>query len=188
MEILIITGPPYSGKGTQCEILKNVLGFKHISTGNRCRLEKQKGSECGIVLSGYEEHGELVPDVIMKDLLNLILKENKNENGIILDGYPRTIAQVDYLLELVLQKQITIRKVCQIEVDRQELLNRAVRRSCKSGRIDDKDPTIHKKRIEVFKTSTKPSIEYMKTKLDVFTCYSKGTKEELTQQILVELF
>lgn len=188
MEILIITGPPYSGKGTQCEILKNVLSFKHISTGDRCRLEKRKGSELGIVLSAYEEHGELVPDVIMKDLLNQILEENKNEKGIVLDGYPRTISQVDYLLTLVERKVITISKVFQIEVKKQELLNRALHRSCKSGRKDDQNPRLWKKRIEVFEMFIKPSIEYMKTKLNVYTCYSTGTKEELTKKIMIDLF
>ena len=60
MEILIITGPPYSGKGTQCEILKEQLKFEHISTGDRCRSEKQNETEIGKIMSEYEEKGDLV--------------------------------------------------------------------------------------------------------------------------------
>lgn len=187
MEILIITGPPYSGKGTQCEALKHVLGFKHISTGDRCRLEKRNDSELGRVMSQYEEKGELVPDMIMKNLLNTILEENKEEKGIILDGYPRTISQVDYLLTLIQLSKIHINKVVQIEVNKQELQRRALRRASKSGRVDDCNKKVRENRMQIFDLSTKPSIEYMKTKMNVFTCYSRGTKEELTQKILVDL-
>jgi len=101
MEILIITGPPYSGKGTQCEILIKELGFKHISTGDRCRQEKEKKTEIGKVMATYEEKGDLVPNTIMKALFDQILEENKTGAGIILDGYPRTQPQVDDLIELV---------------------------------------------------------------------------------------
>lgn len=76
MEILIITAPPYSGKGTQCQIIKDTLQFEHISTGDRCRLEKEKETEIGKILSEYERKGDLVPDVIMKELFGNILDEN----------------------------------------------------------------------------------------------------------------
>ena len=106
MKILIITGPPYSGKGTQCEILKNLLNYKHISTGDRCRLEKEQGTEIGKELSKYEKKGDLVPDQIIKTLFSQILDENRSEEGIILDGYPRTIPQMDDLLALVSEIRI----------------------------------------------------------------------------------
>lgn len=187
MEILIITGPPYSGKGTQCLALKNILGFKHISTGDRCRLEKRNNSYIGRILSKYETLGELVPDHIMRKLLNRILDENVNERGLILDGYPRTINQVNYLLKLVKLKVISINKVFQIEVEKKELIKRGIHRATKSNRQDDQDPRIRERRIEIYEKMIKPSIEHMKTKLNVFTCYSDGTKEELTQKIIVEL-
>ena len=187
MKILIITGPPYSGKGTQCEILKNVLNYKHISTGDRCRLEKQKGTDIGKIMSTYEEQGDLVPDSIMKNLFSRILDENLKEVGIILDGYPRTQPQVDDLLELVKEKMLEIDKVINIEVPKPELLIRAKRRASNSDRKDDKDPAIHLKRIEVFEESTKPGIQYMKSILNVLTFYGLGTIEELTEQIKVEL-
>ncbi len=68
MEILIITGPPYSGKGTQCEILNEQMDFEHISTGDRCRMEKKNKTEIGKVMAEYEEKGDLVPDSLMKEL------------------------------------------------------------------------------------------------------------------------
>ena len=187
MEILIITGPPYSGKGTQCEILNKQLDFKHISTGDRCRFEKENGTEIGKIMSEYEEKGDLVPDSIMKDLFSEILDENKSNNGIILDGYPRTKAQVDDLLELVESKKMKIGKVLNIDVPKSELLVRAKKRAETSDRKDDKDPKIHIKRIEVFENSTRPGIEYMKSKINVLTFDGLGTIEQITERIKASL-
>lgn len=183
MEILIITGPPYSGKGTQCEILKEELQFEHISTGDRCRLEKQNETEIGKIMSQYEEKGDLVPDSIMKDLFSKILDENIKANGIILDGYPRTEPQVNDLLELVKSKNLKIGKVINIDVPKEELLKRAKKRAETSNRKDDKDANIHLKRIEVFESSTRPAIEYMKSKIKVLTFDGMGTIEEITKRI-----
>lgn len=183
MEILIITGPPYSGKGTQCEILTDLLDFQHISTGDRCRQEKENQTEIGKIMSVYEEKGDLVPDTIMKSLFSQILDENETNKGIILDGYPRTKPQVDDLLELVKSKNKKIGKVLNIEVPKTELLKRAEKRALTSTRKDDKDPEIHQKRIRVFETETRPAIAYLKTKVDVITFKGLGTVEELTEKI-----
>ncbi|MBK9686436.1 MAG: nucleoside monophosphate kinase [Saprospiraceae bacterium] len=187
MEILIITGPPYSGKGTQCEVLKAQLNFEHISTGERCRLEKENGTEIGKVMSEYEEKGDLVPDLIMKDLFSKILDENKSNSGIILDGYPRTIAQVSDLLDLVESKGMKIGKVLNIDVPKSELLIRAENRAKTSERKDDKDTEIHKKRIEVFENSTRPAIEYMKSKINVLTFDGLGSIDVITERIKASL-
>ncbi|MBF7090175.1 nucleoside monophosphate kinase [Flavobacterium sp. ALJ2] len=187
MEILIITGPPYSGKGTQCEILKEQLKFEHISTGDRCRLEKQNETEIGKIMSEYEEKGDLVPDSIMKDLFSKILDENKSKNGIILDGYPRTEPQVNDLIQLIESKNMKIGKVLNIDVPKSELLERAKKRAETSDRKDDKNPEIHIKRIEVFENATRPAIEYMKSKINVLTFDGLGTIDEITKRIKASL-
>jgi adenylate kinase len=187
MEILIITGPPYSGKGTQCKILKEQLDFEHISTGDRCRLEKQNETKIGKIISEYEEIGNLVPDSIMKELFGQILDENKSKSGIVLDGYPRTKLQVDDLIELVESKNMEIGKVLNIDVPKAELLIRAKKRAETSDRKDDKDPKIHLKRIEVFEDSTRPAIEYMKSKIKVLTFDGLGTIDEITERIKASL-
>ncbi|WP_316636433.1 nucleoside monophosphate kinase [uncultured Flavobacterium sp.] len=188
MEILIITGPPYSGKGTQCEILKEELKFKHISTGDRCRLEKQNKTEIGKIMSEYEEKGNLVPDSMMKDLFSKILDENISNNGIILDGYPRTEPQVNDLMELIESKKMKIGKVINIDVPKTELLKRAKKRAETSDRKDDKDAAIHLKRIEVFESSTRPAIEYMKSRIKVLTFDGLGTIDEITKRIKDSLY
>ena len=183
MEILIITGPPYSGKGTQCKILKEELGYNHISTGDRCRIEKENKTEIGNLFSEYEKKGDLVPDSIIKDLFGQILEENLYGKGIILDGYPRTIAQVDSLIELIIIKELKIKKVLNIELQTEELLKRAKNRALNSNREDDKGSHIHQKRIEVFEKNTKPCIEYMKTKFDFVSFNGMGSIQEITERI-----
>ncbi|WP_282032071.1 adenylate kinase family protein [Winogradskyella eximia] len=183
MDIIIITGPPYSGKGTQCEFLKEIFNYQHISTGDRCRLEKQNKTGIGLIMSQYEEKGDLVPDEIMKNLFGNILDENSDNNGVILDGYPRTIAQVNDLLEIVSNRDLQISTVINIEVPREELLKRAKKRAETSNRKDDKDKAIHLKRIDVFEDITKPAIAYMKTKLHVEDFDGLGSIEDITDTI-----
>ncbi|XZF12551.1 adenylate kinase family protein [Chitinophagaceae bacterium MMS25-I14] len=183
MKILVITGPPYSGKGTQCEILKNELGYTHISTGDRIRAEKELGTEIGKIMQSYEEQGNLVPDAIMKQLLGNIIEEHAQETGIILDGYPRTAPQVDTLVEALSERGKAVNQVINIEVPKDELLARAAKRAETSQRADDKDSNIHFKRIDVFETATRPAIEYMKTVFTVNTIDGMGTIDEITGKI-----
>jgi len=183
MEILIITGPPYSGKGTQCEILKTKLGFNHISTGDRIRKEKDGKTSIGKVMTEYEENGNLVPDYIMQELIGQIIDENSNAKGIILDGYPRTKSQVDTILNLLTEKKLNIKAVINIDVPKEELLSRAQKRAESSNRKDDLNSDIHLKRIEVFETATRPAIDYMKGKFNVVDINGLGTIENITTAI-----
>lgn len=183
MQILIITGPPYSGKGTQCEILEETLNFKHISTGERIRAEKDSNTKIGQIMKVYEEKGALVPDAIMEELLTRIIAENENEKGIILDGYPRTSPQVDTLIKLLQDHNKKVNQVINIEVSKEELLKRAKERAKNSTRKDDKDESIHIERIEVFEANTKPAIEYIKTKMQVEDIDGIGTIKEITIRI-----
>lgn len=183
MKIIIITGPPYSGKGTQCEFLKETFKLTHVSTGDRIRMEIKNKTEVGRLFSEYADKGELVPDEVMKTLFGNVIDENLNNTGIILDGYPRTKPQVDTLLELAAEKNTPITHVLNIEVPKEELLKRAQKRAETSTRADDKDVNIHSKRITVFEESTKPAIEYMKTKVKVFDINGLGKIEEITAKI-----
>lgn len=187
MKIIVITGPPYSGKGTQCEVLEAGLSLKHISTGDRIRVEKKQNTELGKVMEIYEEKGMLVPDSIMEKLLAQIIFENKAKKGIILDGYPRTIPQVDTLIKLLQEQQEQISRVINIEVPSAELLQRAKERAKHSERKDDQDEVIHIKRIEVFEKETKPAIQYFKTITRVDDIDGIGTIEEITERIKLTL-
>lgn len=187
MDIIIITGPPYSGKGTQCEFLKENFQLTHVSTGELIRSEKENKTELGRLMSEYADRGELVPDEVMKSLLAKAIDENLGNRGIILDGYPRTIPQVDTLLALTQEKNTPITYVLNIEVPMEELLKRAQKRAKASGRLDDQDPEIHTKRIGIFESSTKPAIEYLKSKLNVLNINGLGKIEDITALISTHL-
>lgn len=187
LKIIVITGPPYSGKGTQCEIISKDLGFVHISTGERCRAEKANGTEIGRIMAGFEEKGDLVPDAIMKKLFGQIIDENMKEKGMILDGYPRTKTQVDDLIELTRSRNQQISLVINIVVPKDELLKRAHKRAASSQREDDKDARIHLKRLEIFETAGRPAIDYMKTMLPVVDVDGTGTIDRTAQKIRQEI-
>ena len=179
MDILVIMGPPYSGKGTQCELLEKSLGYKHISTGDRCRAEVKASSKIGKILAA----GDYVPDGIMKDLFGEILKENLGSKGVIIDGYPRTAPQVDDLIELTQSMGLPIQTILNIEVGIDALLLRAAERAKNSDRADDKDPATHIKRIRLFEKSTLPAIDYLKGKLNVKSISGIGSIEEINKAI-----
>ncbi|MFY0629356.1 MAG: nucleoside monophosphate kinase [Flavobacteriaceae bacterium] len=187
MELLIITGPPYSGKGTQCELLKKELNYQHISTGDRCRYEKEQKTAIGLQLDHYQKKGDLVPDDIMKELFSLILDENIKSKGVILDGYPRTKNQVDSLIELTKEKNIQVSKVLNVEVPKETLLIRAKKRAETSDREDDKNPETHLRRIRIFEEETLPAIEYMKSTFEVANFNGLGSIEEISQNIKASL-
>ena len=183
MEILIITGPPYSGKGTQCDLLKTTLGFNHISTGDRIRKEKDLKTSIGKMMTDYEENGSLVPDEIMQDLIGQIIDENMKEKGIIIDGYPRTKSQVETILNLFTAKKLAVSVVINIDVPKDELLARAKKRAENSSRKDDQNSGTHLKRIEIFEKETRPAIEYMEAKFNVVNIDGLGTIENITKAI-----
>lgn len=183
MDILLITGPPYSGKGTQCEILEAKLGYTHISTGDVIREEKARQTPVGRLMQQYEEKGELVPDEVMEDLLEHILLAHKQDKGIILDGYPRTIPQVDTLLRILQRNGLSISHAVNINVPAEELLERAKKRAETSERLDDRNEQTHLKRIGIFEKETRPAIRYLETLMPVAQVDGLGTIPEITEKL-----
>ena len=184
MEFLIITGPPYSGKGTQCELIEKHLGYLHISTGDLCRAEKDKNTSLGKTVNEYNVKGDLVPDDIMKQLLSAFIDDSNQNKSIILDGYPRTKKQVHDLEDILLDKKVKIQAIINIDVPNKVLLERAKNRAKTSDREDDRDSKIHLKRINIFEEETLPAINYMRTKFKVDTFDGLGSIEDISQKIM----
>ncbi|MEN8187181.1 MAG: nucleoside monophosphate kinase [Bacteroidota bacterium] len=184
MEILIVTGPPSSGKGTQSEILSKETNFKHISIDDRCRLEEENRTEIGKIISDYQENGKLVPDSVMKDIFDQVIKENKSEAGIILDGFPKTIDQIKGLIKSIGLKRQKISNIINLEVNKEELLKRVVNSSSNtSNETEDRDQIMQLKRIEEFEEYTKPAIHYLKYKFNVLTIDGAGDVNEIAKNI-----
>ena len=146
---IIICGAPGCGKGTQSDLIVEKYGLKHLSTGDLLRSEIAEKSELGKEADSYISKGNLVPDKMIFDILSkAIAEQTKNSNGIILDGFPRNVAQAEALEELMatLKKETTV--LLDMNVDTQELITRLLKRGETSGRSDDNMDTI-KKRLEI---------------------------------------
>jgi adenylate kinase len=153
---IILFGPPGSGKGTQSALLSEKYNLKHISTGDILRSEMEKGSELGISAKKYVSEGKLVPDdIIINMLMNEIKNSEKLQKGVLLDGFPRTVAQAKALEDnLALQNKKTDVFI-ELNVNHNELIKRLLLRGEISGRMDDNKETILK-RIQVYSEQTLP--------------------------------
>ncbi len=151
---LILFGPPGSGKGTQSEKLIQKYGFKHISTGDLLRSEIAKQTELGLQAKSFMDAGQLVPDAVVIGMVDNVIKANPSVYGFLFDGFPRTRAQAEALDQLLQSYNEKINLVLAMDVPDEELVNRMIGRSKTSGRTDDADPEIQKKRIGVYKNET----------------------------------
>lgn len=152
---LVIFGAPGSGKGTQSEILIEQYGLDHISTGDILRGEIKVGSELGKAAKGYIDAGQLVPDGLIIDMIEKVLGERKPKKGIILDGFPRTVAQAEALDALFAKLGTRVHAVLDLQVEEAELIDRLLKRGQESGRSDDNLETIQK-RLGVYHAQTAP--------------------------------
>lgn len=158
---IVIFGAPGSGKGTQSEKITEKYGIRHISTGDVLREEIKNGTELGKTAKRYIDEGQLLPDELIIDILASVLDSMKGHNGVIFDGFPRTIPQAEALKKLLQDRGQDITAMLDLEVPEEELIMRLLKRGQESGRADDNMETI-KKRLDVYKSQTFPLIEYYK--------------------------
>ena len=97
MTRMLIIGPPGSGKGTQAERISERLGVVAISTGDIFRAHVKGGTPLGIEAKKFMDAGDFVPDSVTNEMVRSRLSQDDVDNGFLLDGYPRTAAQIDYL-------------------------------------------------------------------------------------------
>ena len=129
--IIVMMGAPGAGKGTQAERLAEALGLPHVSTGELFRAMLQSDSELGRKVRGYVESGGLVPDDITVAMVADRLAEDDAVGGVILDGFPRTVAQARALDEMLAKAGTAVAAVPYIEVPTELLLARLTgRRIC----------------------------------------------------------
>lgn len=158
---IVIFGAPGSGKGTNSAILVDTFKLDHISTGDVLRGEIKNGTELGKIAQSYIDHGNLIPDELMIDILASKYDSFKDSKGVIFDGFPRTIAQANALKKMLEERGEKISTMLNLEVDESLLMDRLLRRATLEGRADDNEETI-KKRFEVYHNQTAPLIEWFK--------------------------
>jgi len=162
---LILFGPPGSGKGTQSEKLVEKYKLIHLSTGNLLRSEIAEKTPLGIEAKHFIDKGQLVPDEVVIGMVDSFFDKNPDANGFLFDGFPRTTAQAVALDKLMALKRTEIGLVLMLDVNEEELVKRLVLRGKTSGRSDDADENIQRKRQEVYKNETLPvAAHYQKAK------------------------
>ena len=154
---LLIVGPPGAGKGTQAARIADKLGIVAISTGDIFRANVSQETELGLTAKSYMDKGEYVPDSVTNDMVRERLREADARHGFLLDGYPRTLAQVDALDEMLGDMGHSLDAVVLLEVDSAAIVERLVKRGADQGRSDDNEDTI-RRRIEVYEQQTTPLI------------------------------
>lgn len=159
---LILFGPPGSGKGTQSDKLVEKYGLIHLSTGNLLREEIAHKTPLGLEAKKFMDKGQLVPDEVVIGMIDSSLEHHKNAPGFLFDGFPRTVAQAKALDKLLELKKTTIASVLSLEVNDEELIKRLLNRGKTSGRSDDTDETVIRKRLTVYNNETAPVAEHYK--------------------------
>ncbi|XP_058200889.1 UMP-CMP kinase 3-like isoform X1 [Rhododendron vialii] len=156
--MIFVLGGPGSGKGTQCSMIVEQLGFCHISTGDLLDTEIKSGSENGTMIQNLKSKGELVPTGIVVKLLMEAMKNSTNKKFII-DGFPRNMENLAAAQKIMkLEPVLVLFLECSQEVMIERILGRK-----QKGRVDDNSETI-KRRIEVYCESTLPVISYYRSK------------------------
>lgn len=154
---IVLFGGPGSGKGTQSDKIVEKYGLHHISTGEVLRRHIKEGTEIGKKADEYISKGQLIPDEMMIDILEDVLQTEKAalNNGVIFDGFPRTIAQAEQLDKMLKAHGQGIDHVIGLEVPDQILTDRMLKRGAETGRADDNIDTI-KQRLDVYHNRTSP--------------------------------
>jgi len=202
--ILILLGAPGAGKGTQAERIVKEYGLNHLSTGDLLRAAVTEGSELSRLAKRYMDSGQLVPDDVILGIIRYYIKEHRGE-GILFDGFPRTLAQAQGLDELLQGDKVL---AVSLAVDDEQVIKRlSARRSCRDcGRIynptlgimpdgdkctcggeiyqrdDDKSETIAR-RLKVYHDQTEPVIGYYRDSDVLFEVEGSGTPEDVFERI-----
>ena len=156
---LMILGAPGSGKGTQGKLLAEHLKVPEVSTGELLRAAVRQGTALGKEAKKYMDQGNLVPDNVVLGLIKEILDSKEAARGVMMDGFPRTVAQAQAVDQLLCAKQAKVDRVVLLDVAEEELTRRLLARAAKEGRSDDNLESI-KTRLKVYLDQTQPLISY----------------------------
>lgn len=187
MRNLILFGAPGSGKGTQSKFLAEHYGIEHISTGDLLREEVAKGGELAEEINALISVGKLVPDEMILTLLFEHINAIEDFQGLILDGFPRTVVQAEKLIEEFEKRSWPLPLLVDMEVHEDELMQRLLERGKVSGRSDDNKETIQK-RFTVYHQQSEPVIKhFQKTESPLVVVNGIGTIEEITSKLITAI-
>jgi len=179
---LILMGPPGAGKGTQARFVADHFGIPAISTGDIFRANVSRGTALGKQAEEYMDAGEYVPDEITNLMVRARIDEPDAVPGFLLDGYPRTLAQVEELDGMIKFTGHALDAVGVLTVDQDELVARLVQRAEVEGRADDTEDVI-RRRQEVYAEQTEPLVEVYRSRGIVLEIDGMGEVSDVTERI-----
>ncbi|RYB93331.1 adenylate kinase [Nocardioides oleivorans] len=179
---LILMGPPGAGKGTQARFVAEHFGVPAISTGDIFRANVSDGTPLGVEAQRYMDAGEYVPDEVTNKMVRNRIDEPDAEPGFLLDGYPRTLAQVTELDGMIGFTGHRLDAVVVLTVDPEELVQRLLQRAQTDGRADDTEDVV-RRRQEVYSEQTAPLIEVYRERGILVEVDGMGEVDEVTQRV-----
>lgn len=180
---LLIMGPPGAGKGTQAAIIGEHYGIPAISTGNIFRLAITNRTKLGERIKRIIADGGYVPDSLSVQVVVDRLKEEDAKGGWLLDGFPRTLGQVQALDEELDAHGFTLKAVVSLTADEDAIVDRMLKRAEIEGRPDDNEETI-RNRMEVYHEQTDPLLDVYRTRGLLIEVDGMGTVDEVSQRVL----
>jgi adenylate kinase len=183
---LILMGPPGAGKGTQAKYVADHFGVPAISTGDIFRANVSQGTDLGVQAKRYMDAGEYVPDEITNLMVRNRIDEPDAEPGFLLDGYPRTLAQVEELDRMIEHTGHRLDAVVVLTVDSEEVVQRLLQRASTEGRADDTEDVI-RRRQEIYVEETEPLIAVYRERGLVHEINGMGEVDEVTKRIFEAL-
>ena len=181
---IIIFGPPGAGKGTQAQIIVDERGVVQLSTGDMLRSAIAAGTELGMKAKQIMDAGQLVSDEIMVGMISERMAEDDCANGVILDGFPRTVAQAEALDAMLDGRGVSLDKVIEIQVDEVALFARIEKRAAETGaaRSDD-NADVLAQRLKVYRNNTAPVLPYYREKGQLASVDGMQTVEKVSEAI-----
>lgn len=180
---IVLLGPPGGGKGTQAAILKQHWHIPHVSTGELLRAACRNKTPLGQKVQAVMDAGELVSDDLMLELLEDRFAADDVNNGFILDGYPRNLAQANALDELLARIGQPLDAALLIEVDEQNILERIEQRAREEGRTDDTTEVV-RNRLQVYTEHTAPVADHYAADGRLIRVLGEGEIDVITERIL----
>ncbi len=183
---IIIMGPPGAGKGTQAKVTASRLSIPAVSTGDIFRANVSQETELGREAKRYMDAGDYVPDEVTNAMVRDRLAEDDAATGFLLDGYPRTVAQVRELDGMLEAGGHRLDAVLVLTVDQEEVIQRLLKRAQDEGRSDDTEEVV-RHRQEVYTEQTAPLIEVYEERGLLVRVDGMGTVDEVTARVLEAL-
>jgi adenylate kinase len=180
---LLIMGPPGAGKGTQAVVVASALGVPHISTGDIFRANVTAGTPLGEEAQRYMDAGEYVPDSITNAMVRDRISHDDCQPGFLLDGYPRTLEQVNELDMMLQADGLRLDHVVELSVDTEEVVARLLKRAQDQGRADD-TADVSRRRLEVYFEQTAPLVGVYRERGILVDVDGMGEMPEVSERIL----